>query len=28
MGVYRDSGKPEYNWQYIDELFDFLEVSA
>jgi xylan 1,4-beta-xylosidase len=25
MGVYRDSGKPEYNWQYIDELFDFLE---
>jgi xylan 1,4-beta-xylosidase len=25
MGVYRDLGKPEYNWQYIDELFDFLE---
>lgn len=25
MGVYRDSGRPEYNWQYIDELFDFLE---
>jgi xylan 1,4-beta-xylosidase len=25
MGVYRDYGKPEYNWQYIDELFDFLE---
>jgi xylan 1,4-beta-xylosidase len=26
MGVYRDyNGKPEYNWQYIDELFDFLE---
>ena len=25
MGVYRDdNGKPEYNWQYIDELFDFL----
>ena len=24
MGVYRDYGKPEYNWQYIDELFDFL----
>ena len=24
MGVYRDWGKPEYNWQYIDELFDFL----
>jgi len=25
MGVYRDYGKPEYNWQYIDELFDFLQ---
>jgi xylan 1,4-beta-xylosidase len=26
MGVYRDSnGKPEYNWQYIDELYDFLQ---
>ncbi len=26
MGVYRDyTGKPEYNWQYIDELFDFLQ---
>mgnify|MGYP001556412721 CR=1 FL=1 len=26
MGVYRDyNGKPEYNWQYIDELYDFLE---
>ncbi len=25
MGVYRDWGKPEYNWQYIDELYDFLE---
>ena len=25
MGVYRDyTGKPEYNWQYIDELYDFL----
>jgi xylan 1,4-beta-xylosidase len=24
MGVYRDSGKPEYNWQYVDELHDFL----
>jgi len=24
MGVYRDYGKPEYNWQYIDELYDFL----
>jgi xylan 1,4-beta-xylosidase len=25
MGVYRDyNGKPEYNWQYIDELFDFI----
>jgi xylan 1,4-beta-xylosidase len=25
MGVYRDDkGKPQYNWQYIDELFDFL----
>ncbi|MEO7932610.1 MAG: glycoside hydrolase [Chthoniobacterales bacterium] len=26
MGVYREvNGKPEYNWQYIDELFDFLQ---
>jgi xylan 1,4-beta-xylosidase len=25
MGVYRNSGKPGYNWQYIDELFDFLQ---
>lgn len=25
MGVYRDYGKPEYNWQYIDELYDFLQ---
>jgi xylan 1,4-beta-xylosidase len=26
MGVYRDyNGHPEYNWQYIDELYDFLE---
>jgi xylan 1,4-beta-xylosidase len=27
MGVYRvdASGQPEYNWQYIDELYDFLE---
>lgn len=26
MGVYRDyNGKPEYNWQYIDELFDFIQ---
>lgn len=26
MGVYREdrSGKPMYNWQYIDQLFDFL----
>ena len=25
MGVYRDyNGRPEYNWQYVDELFDFL----
>ncbi|HEY5345193.1 MAG TPA: glycoside hydrolase, partial [Verrucomicrobiae bacterium] len=25
MGVYRDyNGQPEYNWQYIDELYDFL----
>jgi xylan 1,4-beta-xylosidase len=25
MGVYHeDHGKPMYNWQYIDELFDFL----
>ncbi|MFB9841279.1 GH39 family glycosyl hydrolase [Mucilaginibacter ginsenosidivorans] len=25
MGVYfEDKGKPVYNWQYIDELFDFL----
>jgi xylan 1,4-beta-xylosidase len=27
MGVYRESkdGQPEYNWQYIDELYDFLQ---
>ncbi len=27
MGVYRQNreGQPEYNWQYIDELFDFLQ---
>lgn len=27
MGVYRedDKGNPVYNWQYIDELYDFLE---
>jgi xylan 1,4-beta-xylosidase len=26
MGVYREvDGKPQYNWQYIDELFDFLQ---
>jgi xylan 1,4-beta-xylosidase len=27
MGVYREdqAGKPEYNWQYIDELYDFLQ---
>jgi xylan 1,4-beta-xylosidase len=25
MGVYRDWGKPEYTWQHIDELYDFLE---
>lgn len=25
MGVYReDKGNPQYNWQYIDELYDFL----
>jgi xylan 1,4-beta-xylosidase len=26
MGVYREdkNGQPEYNWQYIDELYDFL----
>ena len=26
MGVYREdkAGRPVYNWQYIDELFDFL----
>jgi beta-xylosidase len=24
MAVYRDYGKPEYNWQYVDELYDFL----
>ncbi len=26
MGVYfEDQGRPVYNWQYIDELFDFLK---
>ncbi|MFO1475476.1 MAG: glycoside hydrolase [Verrucomicrobiota bacterium] len=27
MGVYREdkNGRPEYNWQYIDELYDFLQ---
>ena len=27
MGVYREDkrGRPVYNWQYVDELFDFLE---
>ena len=26
MGVFRiRNGKPEYNWQYIDELYDFLQ---
>ena len=27
MGVYREdkSGRPEYNWQNIDELYDFLQ---
>jgi len=27
MGVYREDrkGRPEYNWQYVDELFDFLQ---
>jgi len=26
MGVYREEmGQPQYNWQYIDELFDFLQ---
>ena len=26
MGVYREDkqGRPEYNWQYVDELYDFL----
>ena len=24
MGVYRDSSQPEYNWQYVDQLYDFL----
>jgi xylan 1,4-beta-xylosidase len=26
MGVYREDkqGRPDYNWQYIDELYDFL----
>ena len=28
MGVYREdkAGRPEYNWQYIDEAFDFLPI--
>jgi xylan 1,4-beta-xylosidase len=27
MGVYREDshGNPDYNWQYIDQLYDFLE---
>jgi xylan 1,4-beta-xylosidase len=27
MGVYREGrdGRPEYNWQYIDELYDYLQ---
>src|ERR1017187_131983 len=27
MGVYQEdkSGRPIYNWQYVDELFDFLQ---
>lgn len=27
MGVYREDkqGRPQYNWQYIDELYDFLQ---
>lgn len=27
MGVYREDshGNPQYNWQYIDQLYDFLE---
>jgi xylan 1,4-beta-xylosidase len=27
MGVYRQdkNGRPEYNWQYIDEVYDFLQ---
>ena len=27
MGVYREdrNGNPQYNWQYIDKLYDFLE---
>jgi xylan 1,4-beta-xylosidase len=27
MGVYREDhlGRPVYNWQYVDELFDFLQ---
>ena len=26
MGVYREdkAGRPEYNWQYVDEVYDFL----
>jgi xylan 1,4-beta-xylosidase len=27
MGVYREdrNGRPEYNWQYVDEVYDFLQ---
>jgi xylan 1,4-beta-xylosidase len=30
MGVYREDhhGNPQYNWQYIDELYDFLQSIA
>jgi len=30
MGVYKQGkdGQPEYNWQYIDELYDFSKASA
>jgi xylan 1,4-beta-xylosidase len=28
MGVYRDYGTSHYNWQYIDELFDFLHSTG
>ena len=30
MGVYFEDkqGRPIYNWQYIDELFDFLRIPS